>query len=479
MTVPLCVDCDGTLLRTDLLHEAILRLLKRRPWMIFVMIGWLLGGKADFKARVAARAPVDPRHLPLRDEVMALIAGARAEGRPVILATAADRSHAQAVADHLGLFDDVLSTEGQNLASHAKARALVDRYGEKGFDYVGDSKADVAIWAVARKAYVVAATRDLARRLKRGGIAAEALGPAPKVLRPLAKALRPHQWLKNLLVLLPPLAGHQLNAYTLTRAGLAFLAFSLCASSVYLLNDLLDVDADRVHARKYKRPFAAGTLKVMTGAKLSPLLFLASLGVAALAGPLFLFTLLVYAAMTTLYSFKLKQHVIVDVILLAMLYTIRIIGGSAATHISPSFWLLAFAMFLFFSLALVKRHSEVAPLLAKDEGGQIAGRGYVAADLPVLMALGVASGMNAVLVLALYLDSDAVRAIYPSNRPILIAPALVLYWIGRLWMKTQRGEVHDDPVVFAAKDWQTLVILAVLAALFLLASAGLFAHHFP
>jgi 4-hydroxybenzoate polyprenyltransferase len=470
--IPLCVDCDGTFIRTDLLHEAVLRILKRRVWMIGPMIGWLLAGKAAFKAKVAALAPLDPEALPLREATRALIDRTRAEGRPVILATAADHSHAEALAaHHPALFDDVMATgDGTNLSALSKARALVARYGERGYDYIGDAPADVAVWKSARRAYVAAPSRRFLRGLGRYGFVAEAVGEPESALKPMIKALRPHQWMKNALVFLPPAAAHSLVPVVLGKALIAFLAFSLCASSVYVLNDLLDLESDRRHKRKRKRPFASGALSVKAGLLMVPLLVIAAFVLAAAVGWLFAGTLFVYLVITSLYSFRLKQQVIVDVILLAMLYTMRILGGSAATLIPPSFWMLAFSMFLFFSLALVKRYSELIPLLTAGKSDVLAGRGYRASDLPVLMSVGVASGMLAVLVLAFYLDDARTRAIYPSVQLALLAPVLILYWVARLWMKTHRDEMHDDPVVFAARDWQTLVIVALLALLFGLAS---------
>lgn len=472
--IALCVDCDGTLVRADLLHEAVVRILKRRPLMIFAMLHWLLLGKARFRARVAASAPLDTDGLPLRDEVLALIREASAAGRPIVLTSAAHRTHADALAAGLGLFDQVFATEGAtNLDANAKARMLVDRYAAGRFDYVGTSVADLVVWKQARKAYVVEPHAGLWRRLQCEALVVERLdGPQQSTLAILFRALRPHQWIKNLLVFVPPVAGHALQPPVLVHALLAFVAFSLCASAVYVLNDLLDLDADRAHPRKRARAFAAGTLKLSTGAAIVPLLLLPGLALAWWVGPIFLAVLLGYCAVTTAYSARLKQLAMVDVILLATLYTSRILGGSAATDIVPSFWLLASSMFMFLSLALAKRYSELLPLVGETR--TLAGRGYRASDLPVLMATGVSSGMNAVLVLAFYINAPETRSMYPSTAAILVVPALLLYWVGRLWMKTHRGEVDDDPVVFAVRDWQSLAIGATIGGLFMLARSDLF-----
>jgi len=474
--IPLCVDCDGTFLRTDLLHEAVLNILKRRPWMIVAMVGWLLAGKSAFKSRVAAEAGLTMDAMPAHEDVLALIAEARASGRPVVLATAADRAHAEALAAHFDVFDAIVSSgDGLNLSSHAKAAELERRFGQAGFDYVGNAAADLAVWGRSRRSYVVAPSRGLLGAIRSRGLVVDAVGKRDGKLRYVIKALRPHQWMKNLLVLLPPLAGHQLRPEILGTVLLAFVSFSLCASAVYVTNDLLDLDSDRRHARKRNRPFASGRLSIRAGLAMVPLLFAGSIAVALAVNPLFLLVLLLYAAMTSAYSFRLKQQVIVDVILLAMLYTMRILGGSAATYVPPSFWLLAFSMFLFFSLALVKRYSELLPMVAAGKADTLAGRGYRASDLPVLMATGVSSGMSAVMVLAFYLDDAKTRAMYPSTKVILLAPVLILYWVARLWMKTHRDEMHEDPVLFAAKDWQTLVIAVILGGLFVLASTHIFA----
>lgn len=470
---PLCVDCDGTFARVDLFHEGLVRVLKQRPWLIFAMIGWLLAGRAAFKARIAAMAPLDPSVVPLRDEVVAVIRQARSEGRPVILATAADRSYAEVLARYTGMFDDVIASDGNhNLASHAKAEALVGRFGEGGFDYIGDSSADIAVWSKARRSLGVMTPR-LRRKAARAGVQVQEIARKPNAVPALIKAMRPHQWVKNLLVFLPPIAGHQFGFPVLLQAVLAFVSFSLCASSVYLLNDMLDVEADRRHKRKQRRPFASGALAMATGLKTAPILLLLSLLIAGCLGPIYFIVLAGYGIATTLYSFKLKQLVMVDVVLLALLYTVRIAGGAAATFVVPSFWLLAFSMFIFFSLALVKRYSELLPMVQQG-GSTLAGRGYHASDLPLLMAIGVGAGLNAVLVIAFYVDSPTTRAMYPSTGAILLVPALMLYWVARLWTKAHRGEVHDDPVVFAARDWQTLIIGGLIGLLFALASTSWF-----
>jgi 4-hydroxybenzoate polyprenyltransferase/phosphoserine phosphatase len=470
--VPLCVDLDGTLVRSDLLHEATLELLKRAPLALARLPGWLAQGKAAMKHRISELVEVEVAHLPYRREVLDLIEAARAEGRPVVLATASSGRIARAVADHLGLFDAVLaSDQATNLSAEAKAERLVAEFGERGFDYVGNGKADLPVWRRARRAIVVSGDARLHARAGAHGQDVQRIDAPRRRPGLWFKSLRPHQWLKNLLVFVPLFAGHKAgDPGLLWNAVLAFVAFSLAASSVYVVNDLVDLPSDRRHHRKHRRPFASGALPIAGGVIAAPLVLLAAVLV-SLALPLpFLAVLALYLALTSLYSFRLKRQVLVDVMLLAGLYTLRIIAGSAATGIVPSFWLLAFSMFVFLSLALVKRHQELHH--TPDEGRLLAGRGYRHADLPVLLALGAGSGLMSVMVLALYVDSPMVAASYPEPRWLWLVPPIMLYWTGRLWMKAQRGEIHDDPVVFAAGDRQSQIIAMVIAAVVYAAVIG-------
>jgi 4-hydroxybenzoate polyprenyltransferase/phosphoserine phosphatase len=467
--VPLCIDCDGTLIRTDLMHESVFMLLKREPWKLLLLPLWLARGKAYLKQRLAELSPFDWGTVPLNAEIVDIARSARESGRKVVLATAAHRSLAQGLADHLDLFDEVLATEGQtNLSGWRKREELVSRYGERGFDYAGNARADLPVWSAARRATVVTSSAALAEGARRVSevervVATPRAGPGSYL-----RGLRVHQWLKNLLVFVPLLAAHQGSPATLGQALAAFVAFSLCASAVYILNDLLDLDSDRRHVRKRNRPFASGLVPVWHGALMVPALLAASTAVALFLPPQFGAVLLFYFALTLAYSVLLKRQVIVDVLMLAGLYTLRVIAGAAATAILPSFWLLAFAMFVFLSLALVKRYSELLVTLQQNQS-MPAGRGYSVQDLPVLMSAGTSAGMVAVLVFALYVNSPDVHRIYTQPHYLWLVPPLLLYWVSRLWMKTHRGEIDDDPVVFALRDWQSLVVAALSGVLFLLA----------
>lgn len=470
--IPLCIDLDGTLVRSDTLHEALLLLAKRSPLALAMLPAWLIVGKARLKHLVAERVELHPPGLPYCENVLELIREACSQGRPVALVTAAPLRIANAVADHLGFFDLVLASSDElNLSRDRKADALVNSYGVKGFDYVGNSGDDLPVFEHCRRGFLVSSNGRLRRDASRANEEMTFFEAPRAGLRAWAKALRVHQWLKNLLVFVPLLAsGRFRESTTLFQATLAFVSFSLFASAVYLVNDMADLQSDRLHRTKRNRPFASGELPVAAGMIAVPILIAVSIAIAVLVPPLFLATLLAYAAITTLYSFVLKRQVIVDIMLLAGLYTMRILAGSAATNIRPSFWLLAFSMFIFLCLAMTKRYSELRQAMEHDR--TLSGRGYLPSDLPIVLALGSASGLVSVLILALYTQSLIVPETYPASEWIWLVPPLLLYWVARLWLKAGRGEIDDDPVLFAAKDWQSLGIAAAVGALFILARSG-------
>lgn len=468
--VPLCVDCDGTLLRTDLLHESVFLLLRTAPWKILWLPFWLLRGKARLKQRIAELVTFEWSTLPLNNQVVAAIQGARDSGRRVVLATASNQLLADGLSRHLALFDEVLGSDTRvNLSGRRKAQRLVERFGPRGFDYVGNDSNDLAVWAVSRGAIVVSSSPALiaaARRLTHVDQVIEA--PRP-VFSTYLRAMRLHQWLKNLLVFVPLFAALQMtDREALLNATLAFFAFGLCASAVYVLNDLFDLDADRRHLRKRNRPFAAAQIPVWHGSLMIPILLAAAFLVAMPLPAMFAAVLGLYFTLTLSYSLLLKRQVIIDVLLLAGLYTLRVVSGSAATGIVPSFWLLAFAMFIFLSLALVKRCSELRNTQQLREE-MPAGRGYFVQDLPVLMSAGTSSGMVAVLVFALYINNPDIARQYDNPYFLWFVPPLLLYWVTRIWMKTNRGEIDDDPVVFAIRDWQSIFVAALSATFFSLA----------
>lgn len=471
MTIPLVVDLDGTLLRTDLLVESAIGAAKRQPLAALAMPVWLLRGKAYLKERLALSSSIDAATLPYDPAVVEWLKEEKAAGRRLVLATASHRLLADAVQSHLQLFDEVVATEGGvNLSRHRKRDALVAAFGEKGFDYAGNSRDDLAVWEAARQAHVVNPEAGVKAAAARLGNVASLRDSRTGGARAWLKALRLHQWAKNLLLFVPLLAAQQAGvAAQWLHGSLAFIFFGLCASSVYLLNDLLDLQEDRRHPTKHCRPLAAGTVSIKAAVIACPLLLLA-----AFAGSLtflpwkFAVALAAYYALTLAYSLYLKQLMMVDVVVLALLYTQRLLAGTFAFSVAITFWMLAFSMFIFLSLALVKRHAELQH--AKNRGGgKAAGRGYFADDLEMIASLGAASGYLAVLVLALYIQEKTAMALYHEPRFLWLACPLMLYWISRTWLITHRGEMHDDPVVFAIKDRVSLAIGAAFAVLFWLA----------
>jgi 4-hydroxybenzoate polyprenyltransferase/phosphoserine phosphatase len=458
---PLVVDLDGTLIRTDLLVEAFFTLLAAKPLRALTAL-W--GGRAACKAAVAAEVTLDLDTLPFNEEMLAFLRDEKSRGRRLYLASAADASYARLVADRLGLFDGVFATEaGHNLKGAAKAKALCDAFGPGGFDYAGNSAADLAVWQAAGGVMVVNASPSLIRT-------ASARFPGAMIMTPRAagfagylRAMRPHQWLKNLLLLVPALTAHQFTAGAAIACVLGFISFSLCASSVYLLNDLVDLRHDRLHPTKRNRPFASGAVDMLVGSLLFPAVLLLAVGIALFLPVQFLLALGAYYLLTLAYSIHLKRQPILDVLTLAGLYGIRLFAGAAAIGVELSQWLLSFAAFLFLCLALVKRTTELLDRAARD-GGDPSGRSYRLSDLAVLQSMATTSGYVAVLVFALYISSPAVVALYTAPDRLWAIPAILLYWISRVLMLTHRGEMHDDPVLFAARDRISLICAALMVA---------------
>lgn len=463
---PLCVDLDGTLIHSDLLIESALALFARKPWSVFAMLGWLLRGKAHLKRQIAERVSIDLSLLPYNHDLIDWLRQQRGT-RQVVLCTASHATLAVQVAEAVDCFDEVMASDGKiNLSGSNKAKALVKRFGERGFDYVGNARVDFAIWKHSRAAIVVEQGQRLSRQVVRLCEVARRFDRPAAGLKVWLKALRVHQWIKNVLVFLPLLAAHRMfDLQAVAHAALAFLCFGLCASSVYLTNDLLDLSSDRQHHRKRHRPFAAGRLPLVAGPVAAIVLLVVGFILAALLLPrMFILVLAGYYVLTTAYSFRLKRVVMLDVLVLALLYTTRILAGASALGAPPSFWLLAFSMFIFLSLAMVKRYTE---LLAAQKVGKVktSGRGYDVDDIPLIQSLGGSSGYLAVLVLALYIDSTASSALYRHPHYLWLLCPLLLYWISRTWAIAHRGIMHDDPVVFAVMDNTSRLLLVIAAVI--------------
>jgi 4-hydroxybenzoate polyprenyltransferase len=474
--VPLVVDLDGTLSATDTLHEALLRVGTAHWTGLPGLATRLRGPKADFKRRVSDLVTIDGAELVYREDVLELVRGARAAGRRTVLASAGDQRQVDRVAAHLGLFDEAHGTGGAagadvNLGGAAKAAFLTECFGEGGFDYVGDHAADAPVWKAARRAITVGADTRLRRAAEAANadvlhLAAPEAGS--RRLRPYLKALRPHQWSKNTLVFLPALAAH--DAGSLGAALVAFVAFCLTASSVYVINDLTDLAADRAHPRKRLRPFASGAIPARDGVMLASGLIAAAVLLGLLfAPPLFLAALVAYYAATFAYSLWLKRKLLVDVLTLAGLYTIRIVAGAAAAAVALSPWMLGFAMFLFLSLAAVKRQAELMDLAGSGRASKASGRAYDVDDLPILRGMALSAGHGAVLILALYVNSEDVTRLYDRPEVLWLACPLLIYWICRMVMMAHRGHMTDDPIVYAARDRVSRGVLLCGVGVFVLA----------
>jgi 4-hydroxybenzoate polyprenyltransferase len=470
--VPLCIDLDGTLIATDSLWEGLVSVLIRRPWLFFAAIFWALSGKAVLKREVAIRLTHQGADWPYRDEVIARIRQARAAGQPVWLVTGAAEATATSIAEHLGLFDRVFhSTDSENLTASRKRDRLVSICGDGGFDYAGNSRDDLAVFDAARRAIVVAP--DAAARNWGTRNQAEFLPLSRTSPLAIFKSIRVHQWLKNVLIAVPLVLNHGFADANLVMAVIAaFFAFSFLASAVYIVNDISDLANDRQHPRKRLRPLASGAVSVPVISIAAAALLMASAGLASLLPPLFWAVLVLYAAITTAYTFVLKRKLLVDVFTLAALYTLRILAGAAATGTELSFWLLAFSIFFFLSLALVKRYVELDEL-AHNEGVQLKGRSYVGLDKDMIGQAGIASAFSAAMVLALYLHSEEVTSMYAQ--PWLLWPLcpLILYMLLRIWILARRSQMHDDPVVFIMRDWRSQVTTSAGAALVILATLKL------
>lgn len=471
---PLVVDLDGTLILTDVLHESALQLLRSKPAQVFFIPFWLSIGKAKLKQKLTSYATFDPRNLPYNQEVIAWLKLQSVQGRKLVLCTASDHLVASEIAAHLGIFEEVIASDGvDNVSGKKKAELLEQRFGSLGFDYVGNSKTDIPVWKSSCRGVVVNASDQIIKEAEKV-CDVEHIFPRRSVgWFAWLEILRVHQWLKNLLLFVPLLAAHEitnLNAWAVLVC--AFFSFGLCASSSYVCNDLLDLESDRHHPRKKNRHFASGCIPVWKGVLVAPVLLIAGLAIGTVVGQGFLFWVVCYFLLTCVYSLVIKRLMLVDCLTLAALYTLRIIAGVVAIGQEASFWLLAFSVFLFLSLAFVKRYTElVLQLLNGNEG--VRGRGYLTADLPLIQMMGVTSGYASVVVLALYLNSTVVTKLYQWPQVVWGTVPLMLFWISWMWMQAHRGTMHDDPLVFALKDKVSLFTGFLFCVVLLMGAAGL------
>ena len=461
---PLVLDLDGTLTSTDTLLESAIRVLKRAPANALLMPFWLRRGRAYFKAAIATRCTFPADLLPYRQELLAYLKTEKARGRVIVLATAAHRSIAEAVAAHLGIFDQVLaSDENDNLKGTSKLARIQETVGMR-FVYAGDSSADLPIWKAAESAVLVGVSTRVARQVRSFTAVEREFPSLPVGIHTWGRALRIHQWVKNLLLFVPLLTAFSFNETSkLIPVMIAFVAFSLAASASYIVNDIADAWSDRAHPRKRSRPFASASISIPAGLLVAASALVLALALATAVSPTFLILLAFYLGLTSAYSWAFKEYVLIDVLMLSVLYTLRILGGAIAAGVATSSWLIAFSVFLFLSLALVKRCSELVSL--GDAGRESTrGRDYQISDLTILWPLGIGAGLSAVVVFGLFISAIDTQAKYASPKLLWLVVIGLIYWLGRLWIKTNRGEMHDDPVVFACKDFGSRVTIVAMVA---------------
>ena len=466
---PLYVDLDGTLIKSDLLLESFLELIKRNLLYIFLAPFWLLSGKAHLKAQIASRIELRVDLLPYNIELLAYLKRQQQLPRKIILISASDQRLVDAVAAHCACFDDAIGSDGNSNCSGARKLARIQQDSSL-FVYAGDNRVDLKVWEQAAGAIVVNLRPSLRRKLDSLCTIEAEFNYSSGSFKSYIRTLRLHQWLKNTLVFLPLALAHELdNSALIVNALIAFLCFGLCASSVYILNDLLDLSSDRQHRSKFRRPFAAGDIPLLSGLLLSPVLLFCAFSLATTLPGTFIVVLALYYLCTGMYSFVLKRIMLVDVILLATLYTLRIISGAAAISVVPSFWLLAFSMFLFFSLAVVKRYTELNYL--RNAGiEQSEGRGYYAQDLNMMAMFGCASAFLSVMVFALYINNEDTRNQYLTPELLWLICPLLLYMVSRIWLLAARGQIEEDPIIFALTDRVSQVVTLICGLLLWLAN---------
>jgi 4-hydroxybenzoate polyprenyltransferase/phosphoserine phosphatase len=472
IAAPLCVDLDGTLIKTNTLHESILALARTAPQYALLLPFWLMRGQAYLWHRLSQLVSINVALLPYRPEVLEYLKREKLANREITLISGAHHTLVERVARHLNLFDHCQgSDELTHLIGKKKLSVIIHRYGKKSFDYIGDSRADLPIWKESRRAVIAGSNMFLVAQLRKIADSYDHIEPLDRPgVRSLLKAMRVYQWAKNLLLFAAIFLGHQFtNPALIFNVLLGFAAFSLCGSAVYILNDLMDLEADRLHARKQKRPFAAGDVSPVTGALTSAVLLLGAFAIAIPLSLSFAATLGAYFALTLLYTFYFKEKLLVDVFILAGLYTLRVWAGGACTGIAISHWALAFFMCLFLSLALAKRHSELMASAGAQEDKPLNRRGYRPSDIPFVLAYGCGSSLMSVLVIAIYLNSPDVSVNYRSPSMLWFVCPTLGYWSGRLWILAVRGELDEDPVLFAIKDKISYLLGAIIVMIVLLA----------
>lgn len=459
----LCLDLDGTLIRSDVLFESIFQLARVNTLLLFLVPLWLLKGRPNLKEEINKRIDFKVDTLPYNQDLIDYAKSERSNGRKVYLATASHISIADKVAKHLNIFDGVYATkDGYNLKSEKKAKVLNEEFGKGNYVYAGDAKVDYNVWKDSAAAIVVSNSKSFVDGVNKNFSVEKTFYREVNIFKKIIKEIRVYQWVKNLLLFLPIILAHTLgNVTDLTNVVIGFFSFSISASFVYVLNDLLDLDADRSHPRKQHRPLASGDLPIQIGIVLVPILLIVGIGLSFFLSDRFQLILLSYIIITTAYSFSLKKVPILDIILLATLFTSRIVAGAFAANVFLSMWILAFSMFFFMSLAVLKRYTELLVMKKKNEI-EAKGRGYHIEDMGLLLSMGPAAGFLSVLVFVLYIDSSQATGLYSEPLILWLITPVFLYWISRIWHLSVRGKMTDDPIVFTGKDRVSYVVGVII-----------------
>tara|TARA_Y100000588_G_C14273814_1_gene933458 strand:- start:308 stop:1756 length:1449 start_codon:yes stop_codon:yes gene_type:complete len=466
----LIVDLDGTVLKSDMLHESFWSALGRDWRVLFRSLLAFCRGRAALKGYLFQVSDVDLDLLPYDDDVITYVKKFRERGGRTALVTGTTQKFADKIAEKLDIFDEVHGSDlKNNLKGASKAEFLIDRFGNEGFVYIGDSKADLRPWAAAKKAVTVNASSSLRKDVEAMGKPYEHLETMSRSIKPYFKVLRFHQWVKNVLIFSPIIMAHCLDVVLVGKGVIAFIAFSFTASSGYVLNDLFDLAADRQHPRKKTRPIASGDARIHLSSLLALALLMFGLLLAASLSIEFFIIIIVYFLFTITYSMTLKRKIILDIFMLAGLYTMRIVAGGLASNIELSFWLIAFSTFFFFALAAMKRQAELIDLSGRD-GESPEGRSYSINDLPLISIITICSGYLSVLVMAQYVNSPAVIKLYTLPEALWGVCGVLLYWLTHMAMTTHRGAMNDDPVLFAIKDWVSKFCFCAILGIGILAA---------
>ncbi|MCF8032848.1 MAG: UbiA family prenyltransferase [Desulfarculaceae bacterium] len=466
MKRPLCVDLDGTLLLGDSLWYAVATLLHHAPFAFLRIAATIFKGKAHFKAALCQEALKYDIVFSYNNDVLHWLQEEKKSGRPLYLVTGADRRIAEIVTKQVAVFDGMMTSDGEtNLTSGNKAKALATKFGASNYDYIGDSVKDMAACRQAQKAYLVRPTRSLLNKYQAQGIEAETpWGMAKSQLAQLIKTMRPHQWAKNLLLFVPFILAHNFETQVIFKAVFAFVAFCFLASGVYICNDLLDQESDRRHPHKKDRPIASGGLNPNLAFAAAIVLLAVSLFIGSLLNSIFFATIVLYLLANVAYSVALKKAKLVDVLILAGLFSLRIFAGGVATEVPISDWLIVFSIFFFLNLAFLKRFIEVNHMQADEK---MPGRDYYGSDRLFLFIAGVSSGYLSVLVFLLYLTSAHAKELYKHPKLLILICPILIYWVSRMWLYAHRGLIKGDPVIFALKGKQGyLVGLLIMAIIF-------------